>query len=398
MGDSTTNFLASPEFGLASAYLNNAGIAAGNIGTPYGQQRQPNAVNPLAMQLQRLQLEQLKEAAGEKKQQKQAWNAFTTGTPAVPGVVPSYADAPGREPVEMGGTPAVPSPASALGLPPSLLALLNSTGKGPELAASAVIQQMKPKEPYSLSPGMRRFDSSNKEVASVPDAPDYKERQLSLPDGSIQMQFSRDKGMRWENIGAPYDRRDPFIMQQELDTNGNLVTKPYSRAAAAAAAAAGTTLGPGRPTPEKIKQDEAVKKLGTMSQNLADYREALREYGVSLRGAVGIPPAKATELGAKAEALRLDLKTLYELGALVGGDFVILDRLLTNPLTQSGVQVGKEGLLKQLDSLETQLGRKLKEKGIDMPPLKLSGEELRKKYGKMTDDEIQAEHRRQSGQ
>ena len=60
----------------------------------------------------------------------------------------------------------------------------------------------------------------------------------------------------------------------------------------------------------------------------------------------------------------LDIKNLYELGALVGGDFQILDNLLTSPTSFSGLKMGKEGLLQQIYRLENTLINKLKSGGF----------------------------------
>ena len=70
-------------------------------------------------------------------------------------------------------------------------------------------------------------------------------------------------------------------------------------------------------------------------------------------GAMTIPSATATEVSSLAETLRLDIKNLYELGALVGGDFQILDNLLTSPTSFSGLKMGKDGLLRKFIDLKT---------------------------------------------
>ena len=78
-----------------------------------------------------------------------------------------------------------------------------------------------------------------------------------------------------------------------------------------------------------------------MLGNLNEYRNALKKSSMldQFTGSIGLPNETATDLASKSEALRLDLKNLYELGALVGGDFQILDRLLTSPNSFQGMGV-----------------------------------------------------------
>ena len=125
-----------------------------------------------------------------------------------------------------------------------------------------------------------------------------------------------------------------------------------------------------KPTAEVLKDKRVVSTLGTMIKNLNVYRESLAdpEFDRSdqVTGIIGVPSAEAARASGQAEALRLDLKNLYELGALVGGDFQILDRLLTAPATAAAAASGKENLLIQLEQLERQLENKLAEKGVEL--------------------------------
>lgn len=130
----------------------------------------------------------------------------------------------------------------------------------------------------------------------------------------------------------------------------------------------GTVIGR-KPSPQEIKNIQSIKNANKMLGNLNNYRLSLREAGGfdQVMGAVGLPSDRATDLSAKAEALRLDLKNLYELGALVGGDFQILDNLLTNPNTVAGIGVEVFGSLEtQLDSLENQLRADMQTKGYQL--------------------------------
>lgn len=130
----------------------------------------------------------------------------------------------------------------------------------------------------------------------------------------------------------------------------------------------GTVIGR-KPSTQEIKNIQSIKNANKMLGNLNNYRLSLREAGGfdQVMGAVGLPSDRATDLSAKAEALRLDLKNLYELGALVGGDFQILDNLLTNPNTVAGIGVEVFGSLEtQLDSLENQLRADMQTKGYQL--------------------------------
>jgi len=103
------------------------------------------------------------------------------------------------------------------------------------------------------------------------------------------------------------------------------------------------------------KNEEAISML----QNLNEYRRTILDPNYNLTGQVagslGFLGGTQGKADTESEQLRLDLKILYELGALVGGDFEILDRLLVNPNSVKAMKSGKDYLLMQLDTLETQL-------------------------------------------
>ena len=90
---------------------------------------------------------------------------------------------------------------------------------------------------------------------------------------------------------------------------------------------------------------------------------------------------------------------MYELGALVGGDFQILDNLLTSPTSSQGVMMGSDGLIAQLSELEETLVSKLNSYGVvgDIgsfsSPIKVSSEDAWKNatpnlYYKLPDGKI----------
>lgn len=122
-----------------------------------------------------------------------------------------------------------------------------------------------------------------------------------------------------------------------------------------------------KPSAEQLKIKANEPKLISMLGNLNEYIEQLKKLPRTsqFQGAMTIPDAQASSISALAETLRLDIKNLYELGALVGGDFQILDNLLTSPVSIAGLKMGKDGLLEQMYRLETNLINKLKSGGYD---------------------------------
>lgn len=119
-----------------------------------------------------------------------------------------------------------------------------------------------------------------------------------------------------------------------------------------------------KPSPEAIKSDKFVKSMDSMALNVNSYRQALSKLTRAdmVSGAAEFPTDAMSEAAAIAEGLRLNLKELYELGALVGGDFQILDNLLTSPNSVKAAKMGGPALAIQLDQLERILAQKLAEK------------------------------------
>ena len=136
-----------------------------------------------------------------------------------------------------------------------------------------------------------------------------------------------------------------------------------------------------KPSPKGIKRSEFASQLQTMGSMLNRYRNTLMaetfDRADMASGASGFPTEEMAEAAAQAEALRLKLKELYDLGALVGGDFQILDNLLTSPNSVKAAKAGKTTLLRQLDQLEREVQGKLKEKelegvlGLYLNPIKI---------------------------
>tara|TARA_R100000406_G_scaffold39239_2_gene26186 strand:+ start:897 stop:2042 length:1146 start_codon:yes stop_codon:yes gene_type:complete len=137
-----------------------------------------------------------------------------------------------------------------------------------------------------------------------------------------------------------------------------------------------------KPSTEAVKTSKFAAELRTMGSRLNQYRNLLMadtfDRADMVSGASGFPTDEMAQASSVAEALRLDLKNLYELGALVGGDFQILDNLLTAPNTSKAARAGKTSLLLQLDQLERTIQDKLKEKeqpsipGLYLNPIEIT--------------------------
>jgi len=140
-----------------------------------------------------------------------------------------------------------------------------------------------------------------------------------------------------------------------------------------------------KPTPETIKRGKQASDLEQMAARLNAYRNILMSEDFDrmdiTSGVTGFPSDDMAKASSAAELLRMDLKKLYELGALVGGDFQILDNLLTSPNSSKALKAGKQSLLIQLDQLEETLASELKE--VDV---KLSGTYLTPVEIKSTED------------
>jgi len=156
-----------------------------------------------------------------------------------------------------------------------------------------------------------------------------------------------------------------------------------------------------KPSPEAIKSGKFVKSMESMALNVNRYRQSLGKldrFTDMPSGAVGTPTDNMAAATAIAEALRLNLKELYELGALVGGDFQILDNMLTSPNTVKAIKAGPQALMIQLDELERVLEQKLAEKDVKLTgtftmPIDATSEDAWKKvkpgqYAKLPDGRV----------
>ena len=123
-----------------------------------------------------------------------------------------------------------------------------------------------------------------------------------------------------------------------------------------------------KPSTEALKQQKYVKSVNSMADNINRYRQQLKNLTrVDMAsGSMDFPTDNMSRASAIAESLRLDIKELEELGALVGGDFQILDNLLTSPNSAKALKAGSSALLIQLDELENTVGQKLSERGATL--------------------------------
>ena len=143
------------------------------------------------------------------------------------------------------------------------------------------------------------------------------------------------------------------------------------------------------PVPEGYKPKETVVSETVKSIDMAEANQQLQQAQFSLNklrnilesgdigraqmiGGIFYPTKTAVEAETEAGNLRLIIKELENLGALVGGDFEIIDKKLTSPNTMAGARIGAQGILYQLDIIEEQINSRLALRNPDID-LQLSG-------------------------
>ena len=93
--------------------------------------------------------------------------------------------------------------------------------------------------PYGFG-GAGQKNMTTGEITDYQSAPkgngvNYKTRKTSLPGGQIQDEESLDGGLTWKPVGATYDRRDPFMIQDVVQPDGTveriMMPKPGKQAA-----------------------------------------------------------------------------------------------------------------------------------------------------------------------
>lgn len=93
-------------------------------------------------------------------------------------------------------------------------------------------------------------------------------------------------------------------------------------------------------TPSQTKAQEFMPQLQQGMDALSTYEEMLNKKGAKIMD---------PELDASFTAFQMQLKNLYQLGALAGPDLQLLEKSITPPSSAKGQYYGKSGLLKQLD-------------------------------------------------
>lgn len=133
---------------------------------------------------------------------------------------------------------------------------------------------------------------------------------------------------------------------QVVDTaQGLMIYDPIKRTMTPATDAQGQPLMGDKNKPPQKFTDSVV--------NIKNMRTAVTDYinDLSSTDPRFIFPGsqKAAELGTKFTNLQMQLKNLYELGAITGPDLTLLNNAITDPTSMLGRYKGKESLEKQVD-------------------------------------------------
>ena len=137
-----------------------------------------------------------------------------------------------------------------------------------------------------------------------------------------------------------------------------------------------------KPTALQQDQRKRIKKLQSFAGTINSYRRELSQakqgnlyQGAGRFGELAAPSEDMVKLLNRATEVRLGIKDMEELGALVGGDFAILDQLVDSPNSFTALRLGPDSLLKQLDNLEDRLADRIQAaqslSGIDEAQIRL---------------------------
>ena len=120
-----------------------------------------------------------------------------------------------------------------------------------------------------------------------------------------------------------------------------------------------------KPTALMQKQRARLPKLQSAAGLINKYRRALIDAkksglyegfaGVGQFTEAVVPSREMVELKNVVTEIRLSIKDMEELGALVGGDFAILDALVLDPDSPTALRLGADVLISQIDNLEERL-------------------------------------------
>ena len=108
-----------------------------------------------------------------------------------------------------------------------------------DLMLAKMKADMKPQSGFTLGEGQVRYNASGKPVAKGPEKAKFREIDMPIDNDKRQRLVSYDDGKTWQKFGTPFSTRDPFIIQESVDENGNMIRQAFPREAVAAQMAAG---------------------------------------------------------------------------------------------------------------------------------------------------------------
>lgn len=112
---------------------------------------------------------------------------------------------------------------------------------------------------------------------------------------------------------------------------------------------------PGLTPGQRTEYSKKTAQLDNLSVSLNTYRALLDEQGASMLGAIGVPTSGNRQLKSAYTNLLIEMKNLFELGALSGPDYDLMTSSVTDPNSMTGVSLGVEGLKPQLDQIDAKL-------------------------------------------
>ena len=139
-----------------------------------------------------------------------------------------------------------------------------------------------------------------------------------------------------------------------------------------------------KPTALQQSQKKRIGKLNSAASQINKYRRAIMAAkesglysGMGRAMEFALPSEEMVKLQNLSTEIRLSIKDMEELGALVGGDFAILAALVEEPSSANALRLGPDILLKQLDNLEERLADRITEaqnlSGVDTDFIRFQG-------------------------
>ncbi len=113
---------------------------------------------------------------------------------------------------------------------------------------------------------------------------------------------------------------------------------------------------PGMSAGQKKDLTDRTGQLDNLDASLKQYEGILGKNGTSMLGMVGIPTAANRTVSSAYTSLLIEMKNLYQLGALSGPDYELMTNSVTDPNSKDGVALGIEGLKEQLRVVKDKLG------------------------------------------